>query len=682
MSAMAPGSTRSFRADIQALRAVAVIGVILFHFWPQRLTGGYVGVDVFFVISGYLITSHLMAEITRTGTVSVLSFWARRIRRLLPAALLVIAVTGLATLVWIPRTFWKQYAVEAIASATYWQNWRLAADSVDYLGAENAASAFQHYWSLSVEEQFYFVWPLLLVAVLLLGRKLRAVSTRTLIGTALGGVFVLSLAWSAWAVAAGDPSAYFATQSRAWEFSLGGLVALAPTLHADGPRAARALLAFGGWAAIASTFVFYTSQTPFPGLPALLPVLGAAAVIVASDNTTYSWLTGSRVAQFLGDNSYSLYLWHWPAIIIAPFALGRDVGWREKLFLLAVVIVASFASRKYVEDPVRFSSALTVSRRRVFLGAAATSGAIVALGITVVVLADRGADQSERDADALLADATLCLGAAAVLEDPGTCDNSSLGEILLPAPGTLKDDTGGAYGCYEFDPKEAFSTCTYGSTSPTAVRVAITGDSHGASLVPGLRPLLENANWRLDVFVSRGCEWSETSAEDSCHTYRTEVNKRLFSGDYDYILVAERRSAEIAAGDPNPRVESLATVWEEAIEAGSTVVAIADDPSVAEEALLCLESASNYQSSTQCAFSADRAWAFSDPVREASRMFDSGVILVDLADAYCQDGRCPMVVGHVGVYRDLHHITATFSKTIGPYIVDAVTEHEASQGEG
>jgi hypothetical protein len=292
-----------------------------------------------------------------------------------------------------------------------------------------------------------------------------------------------------------------------------------------------------------------------------------------------------------------------------------------------------------------------------------------------VVSTDRAAQASDLATEALLEEAGVCLGAASVLEDPKTCDNSELGDTLLPAPGTLKDDTGGAYSCYEYEPTTSFSTCSYGSQSPQALRVAITGDSHAASLVPGLRPLLEASNWHLDVFVGRGCEWAPTTPDDPCFTYRTEVNNRLTSGDYDYILVTEQRSIELRAGDADPRIDSLLAAWGPALDAGSTVVAIADDPSVPEAALLCLESAADYDAAVACTFPEADAWKFSDPVLRAGSSDDPRLLLVDLAGAYCIDGQCPMVVGHVGVYRDTHHITATFSKTLGPYIIEAIANH-------
>jgi peptidoglycan/LPS O-acetylase OafA/YrhL len=178
MSRTAPASAEGIRPEIQVLRAIAVMAVVLFHLWPDRLPGGYVGVDVFFVISGYLITAHLLRQVDRTGTISLREFWARRARRLLPAALLVLLATLVAVFVWAPQTLWSQFIRSIVASALYVGNWQLAVDAVDYLAADNEASPAQHYWSLSVEEQFYLVWPLLILLGILLASRVARQSRR------------------------------------------------------------------------------------------------------------------------------------------------------------------------------------------------------------------------------------------------------------------------------------------------------------------------------------------------------------------------------------------------------------------------------------------------------------------------------------------------------------------------
>ena len=228
LTAAAPTSTppaQRARAEITALRACAVLLVVLYHLWPGRLPGGYIGVDVFFVISGFLITSHLLRESTTTGRIALARFWARRARRLLPAAYLVLAATSVAVVAWLPVSAWQQNFRQIIASTLYVQNWVLAADSVDYLASDADPAAAQHYWSLSIEEQFYLVWPLLILAATVWAAR-RASSPIRATWWAIGVPTVASLLFSLWITQENPPAAYFVTPARAWQFGAGGLLAL------------------------------------------------------------------------------------------------------------------------------------------------------------------------------------------------------------------------------------------------------------------------------------------------------------------------------------------------------------------------------------------------------------------------------------------------------------------------
>jgi peptidoglycan/LPS O-acetylase OafA/YrhL len=250
--------------------------VVLFHLWPSRLPGGYVGVDIFFVISGFLIVGQLIRTVERRGRVDLMDFWARRARRLLPASLLVLSVTGIATVLWVPTVMWRQWFQEIIASALYVQNWLLAYNSVDYLGSENNASPAQHFWSLSVEEQFYILWPIIIVLLLLVGRRLSTSRNLRIIRTALIVVTVVSFVVSVMAVATDPAPAYFTTQSRAWEFGVGGLLAYFARSTASRPAWLRASASWLGLLLIGMTLLVYSrwSARCLSSGPARLPCGG------------------------------------------------------------------------------------------------------------------------------------------------------------------------------------------------------------------------------------------------------------------------------------------------------------------------------------------------------------------------------------------------------------------------
>ena len=274
------------RQEIQGLRAVAVLLVVLFHLWPHQVPGGYIGVDVFFVISGYLITSHILREVDRTGSVSLAGFWARRLRRLLPASYVVLLVTAVAVLVFVPRLMWQQFFGEILAASLYVENWTLAVNSVDYLAADNAPSPAQHYWTLSAEEQFYLIWPLLVLLGLWLAKLGLARRShrgdkpdhrQAVVFGVLAATTAASLAYSLWVTATDPAWAYFVTPARAWEFGAGALLAFAP--QAVRRPYARAGL---GWLALVGLLVcalVFDESTPMPGTAALWVVAASMALI-------------------------------------------------------------------------------------------------------------------------------------------------------------------------------------------------------------------------------------------------------------------------------------------------------------------------------------------------------------------------------------------------------------------
>jgi peptidoglycan/LPS O-acetylase OafA/YrhL len=275
---------RAWSPEVQALRAVAVLLVLAFHLWPGRVPGGYVGVDVFFVISGFLITGHIVRDLD-TGRFGLGRFYVRRARRLLPAALLVLLAVSITVVVTLPHPKWVATMQQVLASAAYVQNWVLAGADVDYLSPQSTPTAVQHFWSLSVEEQFYFVWPVMLLTAAWLTRRRRLRVRRLAVGGVMLAVTLVSLAYGLWATATNPAGAYFFSTTRMWEFAAGGLLALAlqSGIRAVGERhhVLAGLLAWAGLGAIAASAFLYTQRRAFPGWAALVPVAGSLAVIAA-----------------------------------------------------------------------------------------------------------------------------------------------------------------------------------------------------------------------------------------------------------------------------------------------------------------------------------------------------------------------------------------------------------------
>ncbi|TQL69407.1 peptidoglycan/LPS O-acetylase OafA/YrhL [Nocardioides albertanoniae] len=667
---------RDKRPEVQALRTAAVLGVVLFHLWPGAIRGGYAGVDVFFVISGFLITSHLVREAAKPGGVRLGAFWARRIRRLLPMALVVLVCSAGATYAWVPEALWQQFLRETVAAAFYVENWQLSWAAVDYLAAEDPPSPAQHYWSLSVEEQFYILWPLLILAATFLTRhrtELRLPAIRAVIVA----VLVASFAASVQVTATDGAAAYFVTHTRAWEFAAGGLLAVLPLSRRRAPSRWAPLVAVAGWAGMLGALMLFRESLPFPGWVAVLPVAGTALVIWAdAPRGLGAGVIGNPVVQWIGTVSYSLYLWHWPLVVVVP-STGPVLGtWlREPLILLATIGLSALSYR-FVEAPFRTGRALGTSPRA-YLFAVVAMALVAAVAVPGIVHGRSLVEQSRAQADALASGDVECFGASALLE---SCDNPDLDNVLLPAPIARKDDTGNAYHCYLSERRSYAAdarpkVCHLGSRRPDALRVALVGDSHAASLIPGLSQVAKRAGWSIDAMVANGGGLLSAEPDDERRAYRRALLARLTEQEaYDVALVTQRRNPVLAAGQRDPVADRLVEAWRPILKRGTQVVALADNPMLTSSAMSCLDGAESLAEASGCEMSRQEAYATSDPLADAVRRAGSGASLVDLSDAYCAHERCPLVIGHVLAYRDETHITATFSKTLAPHLVRAVED--------
>src|SRR4051794_2053939 len=317
-----------FRADVQGLRGIAVLAVVLYHAGLGFVPGGFVGVDVFFVVSGFLITGLLVREVGTAGRVHFAEFYARRMRRLLPAAALVLLVTAVVSVRALPPLRVHSALLDVRAAALYASNYRFAAAGTDYLNADAPPSPVQHYWSLGVEEQFYLIWPaLLMVAVVLARRRGRSAMAGGTV--ALLAVTAISFAVSMWLTDADQPWAFFSLPTRAWELSVGGLVALGAAWWRRLPVSVAATAAVAGLGGVLGSVLLIDAGAPFPGTVALVPVLSTAAVLVGGSawhRSSSQLLLGAGPLQGAGRISYTWYLWHWPVLTFVPALLGHPLS--------------------------------------------------------------------------------------------------------------------------------------------------------------------------------------------------------------------------------------------------------------------------------------------------------------------------------------------------------------------
>ncbi len=663
-----PRPGHGFRTDIQGLRALAVGSVVLYHLWPKQLTGGFVGVDVFFVISGFLITSHLLSKPPRSAR-DVAAFWAKRVKRLLPASLLVLAATLLATALFAPASVWENTAAQVRASALYVQNWALAASSVDYLAAEDTATAVQHFWSLSVEEQFYFVWPVVIGLLLALGSRLGRAHLSALLGlsvVALGGL------WLSITLTASEPAAaYFVSWTRLWELAAGGLTA-ALVLHrpASGGIGA-ALVSWMGLGGIVLAVFITDPAAPFPGTAAILPVVATALVLGAhaTHRNSATALLSVRPAQFLGDLSYSLYLWHWPVIVLAPYVLG-ELGWRSKLGVLAGALVLAWLTTLLVERRFRRSIA-SWGLGKTFI-AAGLAMAVVVGGATGLGAAAQAQQSAALSALARAeADPNACVGAAAL--EPGAHDKASCqNPALLLGPAAAKTDKSNAYRdkCWSNQPYDKRPVCTYGNGK---TQVALIGNSHAGQWLPALEKIAAQRDWTISTYLVSRCNVSDAPQQfdtaqltKACSDYGAWVKKQTTNGSVDLVITSERQSVPVLGEtmeDSGPAARAgyrgFLEAWH---QAKVPVVVLRDTPFPGKNIPDCV--AGSRTPSKDCAGSAD-AWRWMDPLAaETQALGLPGQRVIQTEQWFCPGGRCAPVIGGLVVYFDNSHITASYARSL------------------
>ena len=654
------GSRR--RADIEGLRAVAVLGVLAFHAGLPFVPGGFVGVDVFFVISGFLITGLVAAELRTTGRVSFARFYARRVKRLLPAAVLVLVVTALASAVVLAPLARRQAGVDIVSAALYVSNWHFAAQQTDYLAASASPSPVLHYWSLSVEEQYYVLWPVILAFAVWLARRRHTATSRALLVTVVG-LGAASLAWSLAWTGANPPYAFFGTMTRAWELAVGGALALTATAVGRVSPALRGAVGWLGLAAVVWAMLTYTEDVAFPGTAALLPVLGTAAVLVAGlpSRSTPSGgpgsLLGTLPLRSIGRVSYSLYLWHWPPLVLVPVVIGSPLSAGAGFVVVLLASIPAVLAYRYVEEPFRRSSRLVDFPRQAGSMAAVLTVIAVASGILVA----QTTPSTQVVAPVTAADGTVT---TVRLDPEGARDDT-------PVPYT--DGCRATYG--DTTPRR----CVYGDKDSDR-RVALVGDSHALQWFPALAALATKNGWALEEDTKSGCSAADilpflTDAYrgpyPKCRTWRDALFQRwkdvpasrpdvVLAASWNQVTVQEggRRLGPLASLEAQR--DGLVRTFGLLKSLGITVVLVRDIPTPGFDVPDCL--AGSPDRPERCAF--DAADVAPQLAADRAAAESAGVAAIDLTQTVCPSGRCAPVSNGVIVFRDTHHVTASFAESM------------------
>jgi peptidoglycan/LPS O-acetylase OafA/YrhL len=659
---------RAFRPDIEGLRAVAVLAVVLDH---SRLAvhGGYVGVDVFFVISGFLITSHLYRELSGTGHISIMRFYARRVRRILPAATLVIIATLLAAWIWGSPLAVHSTGFDAITAALFCINFRIAETGANYF-ANPSPSPFQQYWSLAIEEQFYALWPLLLLAVSAVTHRLR--SSRTAISAFLAIVIAGSLFCSVTLTHSSPSWAYFGLQTRAWELALGAFVAINADVISRLSHSAATSLSWIGLGAIIVASLCFTGTTPYPGMAVALPVVGAAFVVAAGcagQGLGAETALGVRPLQYVGRVSYSWYLWHWPVLIFLPEILGHTPTNSDTV--LAIVVSFVFASLSYalVEQPFRKSQRLvTQPRRGLFLGAGLIGVSIISavLVMTLVVVPTTNGS-SVRVTDSVTTNVALGAGLHVL--------PTNLSPPLSAVP------SASPYACiaplsgYTFGPQGPWTpTCTLGDVAATKT-VVLFGDSHAWQWTPPIAAIAKSRGWKLDTYTKAACpvDTMNFRANDSviapdlshCAQWRHATLARLSKLRPAVVIMTSRT---YSFDTPRALTQTISDLKAD----GSKIVWIDDTPIPDVVIPTCL---SEYPTAIErCNVS--RTGGLDYPtLRDSldSTAAHDGAVIIDPVPWLCTAKVCPAVISNTAVYFDDSHLAKAYTLKLTQVLTKALS---------
>ena len=605
--------------QIQGLRALAAILVTLFH--ARLVPGGFIGVDIFYVISGYLITGLILREIEKTGTLDLKSFYQRRIKRLLPTSVFVLFVTAIFAWILFPPITRDSLGRDLFAAAAYISNYLFAWWQNDYQNLNATPSPFIHYWSLAVEEQFYLVWPIFILFLARYGKRV-----------ILGGIAVttfLSLIFSIYLTQAAPIWAFYSLPTRAWELGFGALLLFIP----DFKKKMR-ILPWLGFLGIAISALNFNENTAFPGKNALLPVL-ATTVLMATIKywpPLFDDLANSGISQWLGAISYPLYLWHWPALVLPSSALGRPLRIYERFLCIVLTVVLAHLTSKYVEDPLRHKKLRTAT---VYKGAVITTALSLIAGIVIAS------------------------SASSIITTKGAASYKFDLVKVMEKPAVYGD------GCHVNYGETKSGYCTYGNKN-SSTTIVLYGDSHAAQWFPALEKLANERGFKLVSLTKSACPAVDSKRPDQgafkmvhCTKWRQNSIARIakikpmavITSSFQYFTPANTKISRSQWWSDGQR-KLLKDLQ------GSTahLIYISDTPRPLRDIPNCLAS----RNSSSC-----------DSTEKSRVSIVSGFQVVDPTPWLCTS-YCPAIVDGTVAYRDASHISVQMAVKLLPKLEEAL----------
>jgi peptidoglycan/LPS O-acetylase OafA/YrhL len=704
-----PRASLRFRADIQGLRAIAVLLVALNHAGISFLKGGYVGVDVFFVLSGFLITELLFAEASKPIGQGLVDFYSRRARRILPAAALTLVATDIVANQLLNFVRAKEVLQDSIPASLFVANIHFASQGANYFALGQPASPIQHFWSLAVEEQFYIVWPLLLLALAGGGVAWRRRSRSSADGTrrvtdkgrrrvlaAVTVIGVASLAWSIYDSHSHPASAYFSTLARAWELALGAALALAGARVGRVPAAWRAALGWIGLLAIVAAAVAFSASTSFPGYAALLPTVGAALVIGAGIGAQQARASIGRVLsvlplRFIGDRSYTFYLWHWPVLIIAAQYKGHALSLGTNLLLLLGAFALSVVTYAVFENPLR-RARWTATNRALVLWPACVLAVVLVAGYQINHIEQRealltavGAPQypgsqqaTSSDTATLVAPSSSGSGHALPAVTAAVAQvrkGAALPQVLHPpVSSVLADHYSPAPGCEASGTQTSSAICRQGDLGSHRT-IAIIGDSDAEMWIPDLVAIGRRYHWAILPINKSSCtppDWYVSRYQSSACTAWYQWMQGEVAKLHPDVTLVTGSFMNLDTLDGPPALMGLTSLLQQFEQSSRNVGVIGDTIRPASQPVDCLLASHATMRSCATPYSSSDSEVAGDV---ATATQSGGGRFIDPTGWFCAGGYCPAVIGDTIVYRDSGgHVTKAYGQALGDVFRAAVVQ--------
>jgi peptidoglycan/LPS O-acetylase OafA/YrhL len=677
-----------YRHDLDGLRGIAIALVAVFHVWFGRVSGG---VDVFLALSGFFFGGRLL----RTALTPGASLWPvpeviRLVRRLLPALVVVLAASAVLTILIQPETRWETFADQSLASLGYFQNWELANTASNYLRAGEAVSPLQHIWSMSVQGQFYIALLAMIFSFAYAFRERLGKHLRLSFVVLLGSLTIASFVYAIFAHNTDQTTAYYNSFARAWELLLGALLgALVP--YVRWPMWLRTTVAVVALAAILSCGALIDGVKEFPGPLALVPVGATMLFILSAANRHADPNTADRLpapnrllatAPFvsLGAMAYSLYLWHWPLLIFWLSYTGRPrVNFLEGAFLLLISGALAWLTTRYVETPLRYKTSPSVTRApavpmRVRLRRPTIMlGSIVALlgvALTATSFTWREHVTVQRANGKELPNLSVqdYPGAAALLNH-AKVPKLPMRPTVLEAKDDLPETT--TEGCISDFNNSDVINCTFGDKEATRT-IALAGGSHAEHWITALDQLGQLHHFKVVTYMKMGCPLTtedvplvmgDNRPYPGCRVWNNRVMPKLIGDRPDFVFTTSTRPWNIKPGDVMP--SNYIGIWQALSDNNIPILAMRDTPWMVRNGQPyfpadCLASGGN---AISCGIKR------SDVLSEHNQTLDfvgQFPLLkpLDMSDAVCRKDICRAVEGNVLLYRDAHHISTTYMRTM------------------